>query len=450
MKKLLVFLTALAVCACGAPESEDIRISFTVSEPLGSSVMLVYHTFMTEVPLDENGCGDLVIEGIDAAYVAVYYGQQSRQIYVEKGDCAEISFNGRDFLRSFSLTGEKKSAADYLNTISLPAFPDDTYALPFDEFVSRLNRLESQAVKLLEAAGLEGTGDFEYMEKGRIRYSYAAPILMYPLGHSMLAGGGKYVPSEDYFSLVRSYFVADEKLVDIKQYKDFIIEAAHVLDPSAADVKGMYGRTVAQMRFIADSFTDVKVREALLHYMAAPYVAQFGIEGIDELQNIYRTYVKNPLLLADYQKSYDRWDVVRTGSVSPDFSAEDLSGKKWSLADFKGKYVYIDVWATWCGPCRRELPYLKQLKEDFKDAEIVFVGLSVDQDKSKWSEMAGDMPGVQLYLGQDSRFAESYGINSIPRFILLDRDSRVVSAEMSRPSSPDTQRILQSLDGIMK
>lgn len=448
MRNLFAFIAALAVCACAGQKEADIRLSFNVTDPVGSEIVLVYHTSMVTAALDEAGCGETVIDGVDAAYVSICYGQKVKQIYVEKGDRVVISFNGRDFDRSFSVEGDKKAASDYLNTISLPTFPDEVYALPFDGFISRLSSMEADAVKLLEASGVEDDGDFEYREKGRIRYSYATPLLMYPLGHSMMTGNMDFVPSSEYYDLLRKYFVEDEKLVNVARYRDFIVEAAHVLDPASADVKGMYARTVAQMKFIAGSFRSPKVMQSLLHYLAAPYVEQFGIDNIDELQNVYRTYVKDPVLLADFQKKYDKWDVARAGAVSPDFSAEDLSGKRWSLEDFRGKYVYLDIWATWCGPCRRELPYLKQLEEDFKDSNIAFVGLSVDQDKDRWVGMAADMPGVQLYLGQDSPFTEAYGIRSIPRFILLGKDGRIISSDMSRPSSADTRTALESLEGI--
>ena len=128
----------------------------------------------------------------------------------------------------------------------------------------------------------------------------------------------------------------------------------------------------------------------------------------------------------------------------------DIDGRSWTLADFRGRYVYIDMWATWCAPCRRELPYLKSLADKFKDAQISFVGLSIDSDKEKWADMVNndEMPGVQLYLGTGSSFQKNYGIDAIPRFILIDKSGRIISNDMSRPSSDETYSFLESLDGI--
>ena len=138
------------------------------------------------------------------------------------------------------------------------------------------------------------------------------------------------------------------------------------------------------------------------------------------------------------------------GKPSPALSAVDIDGKEWTLADFKGKYVYIDMWATWCAPCKREMPYLKELEKKFADAEIVFLGLSVDRDKAKWEEMVrtGNLTGVQLYLGAQSRFQKAYNVDGIPRFILLDKEGVIISNDMTRPSAKETAETLEALPGI--
>ena len=108
------------------------------------------------------------------------------------------------------------------------------------------------------------------------------------------------------------------------------------------------------------------------------------------------------------------------------------------------------MWATWCGPCRREMPYLKALEEKFADAQIVFLGLSVDKDKAAWEKMVGEgnMTGVQLYLGAQSSFMDAYRVEGIPRFILLDKEGVIISNDMSRPSEDATAETLGQLESI--
>ena len=273
---------------------------------------------------------------------------------------------------------------------------------------------------------------------------------MYPMAHMIMTGDMEYRPGQDYFDLIDSYVVEDSRLACLDEYRAFVAEAMHLLDPSGKDVTAVYPKTVAQMKYAADRIADSRVREVIMHHIAAAYVDNFGVSDIDEMENLYRTYVKDELLKASYEAKKERWDLSRPGRMSPGFRAQDVEGNEYVLADFRGKYVYIDMWATWCGPCKREIPYLKSLEEKFKDAQITFLSLSVDRDKAAWEKMVreGNLSGVQLYLGTGSSFQEAYRVESIPRFILLDKEGRIISNDMSRPSSDETLSALEALDGI--
>ena len=114
------------------------------------------------------------------------------------------------------------------------------------------------------------------------------------------------------------------------------------------------------------------------------------------------------------------------------------------------RYIYIDVWATWCGPCRGELPALKELEEKYAGKDIHFVSLSCDKNKKAWENMVtkDQLKGIQLHMGTDRTFMDAYLINGIPRFILLDRDGKIISANMTRPSDPKTAEKFNELLGL--
>ncbi len=449
MKKILfLFVFSLLWGCTGA--SEDVVMTFNVANHTVDQVVVVCNSSVNTFTLDSLGVAEEVIKGVDAAYAKVYYGMNQMDVYIEKGDKATISFDANDPVGTFMFDGKKKEAVEYLRNVTLAPLPDEAYALPFEEYAARLEGKRDGALKLLEANAVKGAGRFNEMEQARIRYSYATPLLMYPVGHMLMAQDAEYVPGEKYYAALREYFVCDERYVNLEQYRNFVIEAAHVLDEQNRDVKELSAKTVAQMRYIADSFDNSKVVAVLLHYLTASYVDTFGIDGIDEMLSVYRTYVKEPGLLADFAVVYDKWDRSKPGKPSPDFRAVDIDGKEWTLADFKGKYVYVDMWATWCNPCRREFPYLKELEEKLKDAQIVFLGLSVDGEKANWEKMvrSGAMCGTQLYLGPRSDFQTAYNIKGIPRFILLDKEGVIISNDMTRPSAPETLRTLEGLEGI--
>jgi thiol-disulfide isomerase/thioredoxin len=109
------------------------------------------------------------------------------------------------------------------------------------------------------------------------------------------------------------------------------------------------------------------------------------------------------------------------------------------MKDFKGKVVLIDVWATWCGPCKAEFPYLKEIEEEYRDNEnMVFVGISTDkiEKKDSWLSLIRKekLAGVQLLDDIGKGFARKYGIASIPRFLLINKQGRWKEIRCPRPS----------------
>ncbi|MCT4699902.1 MULTISPECIES: TlpA family protein disulfide reductase [Tenacibaculum] len=142
---------------------------------------------------------------------------------------------------------------------------------------------------------------------------------------------------------------------------------------------------------------------------------------------------------------------LATGSESPKFvDYENFKGGTTSLDDLKGKYVYIDMWATWCNPCKQEIPFLQKVEKQYHGKNIEFVSISVDseRDYGTWKTMVADknLTGIQLYSKRDKNFAGAYRVNSIPRFILIDPQGNIVDANAPRPSSPKLIELFTSLN----
>ncbi|WP_233556655.1 TlpA disulfide reductase family protein [Odoribacter sp. AF15-53] len=193
---------------------------------------------------------------------------------------------------------------------------------------------------------------------------------------------------------------------------------------------------------------------SLLFLLCFPLLlsAQEVKEKIDTTQP--RKAMLKMVLDAIENQSKEAGDKVKNellaGMTAPDFEFPNQKGKVYSLKDFRGKYVYIDVWATWCDPCCQEIPFLKKLEKKLSKKKIVFVSLSCDKDIEVWKKMVkkDKLKGIQLCMGKDTTFWQDYLVSLIPRFILLDKEGKFVNSLMTRPSDPETEKTLLALPGI--
>lgn len=122
----------------------------------------------------------------------------------------------------------------------------------------------------------------------------------------------------------------------------------------------------------------------------------------------------------------------------------DTNSKKVRLSDFKGKVVYIDVWASWCGPCRQQFPFAKTLQDKFTKQEkekIVFLYISIDDNETIWKKALEkiEIHGIKVLSpgGWNSDVTKEFQIRSIPRYILIDKKGNVVNNDAKRPSQTD-------------
>ena len=159
---------------------------------------------------------------------------------------------------------------------------------------------------------------------------------------------------------------------------------------------------------------------------------------LDELKAT-RAKISSELAGCTYVKDLDgiikQLENVQIGKVAPEFSLPDTAGVSVSLSDFRGKYVLLDFWASWCPPCRRENPNVVKAFNEYKDKNFTIVGISLDKDKSKWMKAIADDNLAWTHLSDlkywDSEIPALYGVRGIPANVLLDPDGVIVAKNIT-------------------
>lgn len=138
---------------------------------------------------------------------------------------------------------------------------------------------------------------------------------------------------------------------------------------------------------------------------------------------------------------------LKKGDRCPEFVFQARDSSEVTLRQFRGKYVVIDVWASWCYPCKKEYPTLKVLAKKYKDKGVEFVSISCDASERRWRNEMGFMgaEGHQWWIAGNEDFMKAFEIAAIPRLMLLDPDGKVENLHLPKPSDPKFERILKKM-----
>lgn len=380
---------------------------------------------------------------ISKGFYSLSDGENRINLYLEPGNNLNINYDATQFANSLTISGIGSEIANYLiikgktekemmgegTTVYL--LEEDAYKSRFAEIKSTLENLISLTVGISE--------EFKTSEKKNINYSYLEKLVRYENYHSHYADKPDFKVSNTFLKdLDGIIYDNEDDFLFSSNYKSLITSHFYIKAVELAE-KDSILEDIAFLKTVSTSIKNETIKNSLLFDNA-----KYGITYTEDIELFYTLFSENSTNekhKKEIAASYTLLKKVGKGQPSPKFSGyENHKGGVTSLDDLKGKFVYIDVWATWCGPCKAEIPALKEVEKKYHGKNIEFVSISVDKakDHEVWKKMVSDekLGGIQLFADKDweSSFVTEYLIKGIPRFILVDPNGIIVNSNAPRPS----------------
>lgn len=378
------------------------------------------------------------------------YNGQKIPLYLRPNDEVIISFDARQIPKTIKFSGSDPVSQKYLYLKSKndPLTYQQSRQLALlseEDFMAKVNQNLEKEQTFFENFKQENKNlpaDFALFEKTEIQYNWAKQHHDYSLYHAFYNQQEAYTPSPELLAYQKNLDLNNGELMVSEAYRNYLIARVgqKASDMVQKDLMngGKIQTSLRAFEIVEADHSAPKVKNFLLYNFFNQHLRSKGINGSEELYERFKKEVTNPVYLAEIDEAFEGWKHLKKGSPAPVFAYPDAKGQQVSLSDLKGKVVYVDVWATWCGPCKTEIPHLEKLQEQFHGKPVAFVSVSIDKNADAWSKMIKEknMTGMQLLADQagNSQICKDYKIRGIPRFLLIDPAGNIVNAQADRPS----------------
>lgn len=455
MKKIFYILLALSIISWKKEKPVNyIVLSGKIENKIADYIIIASSNYDTKdtIKVSADGSYSDTLR-IDSGYHLISHGKVFMRAYFEAGTPLSINFDSKNLRESLSFSGKGAITNNYLlkkakTEQELIGDRNAYSALDEAAFKAKATQIKKALIQLVDSTPNLST-NYKEQEKRNINYEYISKLLGYEKSYAYASKNPDFVVSNG--------FLPDLSKFDYNNGKDYLFSASYkrivksyYKNKAATDLKLKDSKEdIAYLKTISQ-ISDETIKNSLLYDEARQ-----SINYTTDLEAFYAIFNNASTNQNEKSKITESYNILKTttkGKPSPKFvDYENNAGGKTSLDDLKGKYIYIDVWATWCGPCRKEIPFLKEVEKAYHGKNIEFVSISIDKqtDHAKWKKMIVDqaLGGIQLLADKDwaSQFVQDYLIQGIPHFILLDPNGNIVTPNAPRPSEKELITLFDSL-----
>lgn len=445
MKKYLSIFLLPLMAACVKSPKESV-ISGILKNDKDTVVSLTSKGITEKVKLNADKTFTFKITIDKPVLYTIKTGRKTNvEFYVNPGDVTEIAIDFENLSDGAKFTGKLEAVNNYLPEKEkiikkyITNF-NAVFGLEEDQFNLKLDSLNSELLKNAKTLPKRSIAE---LEKYRVDYLIKGMKANYPEYNAYVNSVEFNSDSADY-SVLEGLDLNNAHHLIFSDYSELVnksIMNKFVKENGAKALETMpvVDRLTKMFALIDANITNAEVRDYLKENVLIEDLSYGEFWKLSDLVNTFFAECQTVGYKNIIEKLYNQKMLLAPGKPAPLFKYNDINGKEYSLESLKGKLVYIDFWATWCGPCRHELPFLEEVEKAYEGKKVTFISMSMDDDMFAWDKMVKEkkMKGLQLHAdgAWNSTVAKDYQIKGIPTFVLIDENGLIISPAAPRPSS---------------
>jgi thiol-disulfide isomerase/thioredoxin len=471
MLRFAIPVIALLILGCHEPKKQAVQLFVEDSIQLHGVIRIVLLQNLDEVvlaegTLDSVGQYKTTISIEKPTLANIRIGQKYGELYLEPGYNLSLKVQGIAYTDPLQFSGKGTSVNQFINEINAT-----TEASKFanGKGISNLSTTEFNhridSIRYLMKEGLAQQGDQNpailSMLTAKHKVKLAAitqEYLFYKLNSALNASretieqnGALPVIDAEVNNLMAKSMLIDTVLMSLNSGDHYMLNNflwhTQVNLPVTAKVlqtKKFEQRSLLAQEYIIGKHTSPALEEFMLGFDLDYRISLDGITPeIDSAMAVFKKRHPNSSYHKKINANYTSWLALNPGNPAPDFVGITPHGDSVSLKSLRGNLVYVDVWATWCAPCREEIPYAKKLHEKLSHHKnLVFLNVSVDVDREAWKKfLTTDKDWKGLHINVDEQTYEllirEYKMFGVPQYFLIDEQGKILSTKAKRPSAGD-------------
>jgi peroxiredoxin len=466
MKKIFLLLVLGGLFACSVQEPEGIKISGVIENPGEQTYVLMALKSQIDnsverfdLELDENNAFSIAFDLSDVTIGQIVSGRTRLPLFLEPGYDLTLTADGSKLAESLVFAGKGSVENNFLlaynrdelsktdgrmfHALVKDVAPEDIASFLDELFAKREAHYEQAKSELAFSKS------FDLFTRGQLKYEKLNILMEYPMvyqNQNRLAE--RVVLPEGYYDFLDASDLFDDSYLISDQYGRFVdgymnYYYQNKYDAAASDLS----RNQALFQIAG----EVLPRQTAFFQQGKIVNSALNRSAFTEAEALYLTYKElNPdqKFAEVVDATYEVVASLSPGQPAPDFTLTDINGNEVSLSDFKGSVVYLDFWASWCGPCIQQVPHAKEMKKRmaayYDSGDLVSLYVSVDTDGQAWKDGIAKhgIEGVHVWAeGWDSA-SRLYNVSGVPTYYIIGRDGKIFDNRPPRPSAANIDEVL--------